>query len=205
VWGDYETDHSYAETSFAAKKAFVERVVKARRRALAWDIGCNTGTFSAVAAANTDYVLAIDGDVKAIERLYQRQKQAGAEGILPMVMNLGSASPDQGWRGRERKALEKRGKPELILCLALIHHIVISANIPLAEFLDWLRDFDSEVVIEHVGLRDDMTRMLLRNRVNQYEELEDDNFVRLVGERFAIVAREPLKGGMREIFHLRPQ
>jgi hypothetical protein len=205
TWGNYETDHSYAEGSFAAKKAFVERAVQSRRRSLAWDIGCNTGTFSAVAASNSAYVVAIDGDARAVERLYQRQKQIGAENILPLVMNLSSASPDQGWRGKERKALEKRGRPELILCLALIHHIVISANIPLAEFLDWLRDFDCDVVIEHVGLQDNMTLMLLRNRINQFQELENANFERLLGERFEIKAREPLKGGTREIFYVSPK
>ncbi|MDQ4086458.1 MAG: methyltransferase [Pseudomonadota bacterium] len=205
TWGDYETDHSYAESSFAAKKAFVERAVHARRRSLVWDVGCNTGTFSALAASGGAYVVAVDGDAKAIERLYQRQREAHAENILPLVMNLSSASPDQGWRGRERKALEKRGKPELILCLALIHHIVISANIPVSEFLDWLRDFDCEVVIEHVGLDDDMTLMLLRNRVNQYQDLGKAEFERLLTERFEIKAREPLKGGTREIFHVSPK
>jgi hypothetical protein len=81
---------------------------------------------------------------------------------------------------------------------------VISANIPLEEFLDWLRGFDAELVIEWVGLEDDMTRMLLRNRVDQYGELEAANFERAIKERFQIVDSEPLKGGSRRIYHLRP-
>jgi SAM-dependent methyltransferase len=205
TWGNYETDHSYAEASFAAKTSFVQQVVDEKRRGLAWDIGCNTGTFSQIAASNTDYVVAIDGDVKAIERLYQRQKAAGAANILPLVMDIANVSPAQGWRGAERKALDERGKPDLILCLALIHHIVISANIPLAEFLDWLHSLGGEVVIESVGRRDDMTRMLLRNRVDQYAELDDANFERLVGEKFEVVRTQPLKGGTRRLYHLRPR
>ena len=205
TWGNYETDHSYAEASFAAKTSFVQQVVDEKRRGLAWDIGCNTGTFSQIAASNTDYVVAIDGDVKAIERLYQRQKAAGAANILPLVMDIANVSPAQGWRGAERKALDERGKPDLILCLALIHHIVISANIPLAEFLDWLHSLGGEVVIESVGRRDDMTRMLLRNRVDQYAELDNANFERLVGEKFEVVRTQPLKGGTRRLYHLRPR
>jgi hypothetical protein len=119
-------------------------------------------------------------------------------------MNLGNASPDQGWRGQERKSLDRRAKPELILCLALLHHMVISANIPLGEFLDWLRGFDAELVIEWVGREDNMTRMLLRNRVDQYDELEAANFEREVKDRFQILDSEPLKGGTRRIYHLRP-
>jgi len=205
TWENYDTGHSYAEASFAAKKAFVEEAVQRRPRKMVWDMGCNTGTFSEIAATNSDYVIALDGDAKAIERLYQRQKDAGARNILPIVMNLGNTSPDQGWRGKERKALEKRGSPELILCLALIHHIVITANIPLEEFIGWLRDFDSEVVIEWVGLEDSMTKMLLRHRANQYSELEPSNFERIIRSRFDIITAEPLKGGMRKIYHLSPK
>jgi len=205
TWGDYDTGHSYAEHSFAAKQAFVERCVLSRRRETAWDIGCNTGTFSRIAARNTGYVLAVDGDVRAVERLYRDLKGARSENILPLVMRIDNASPDQGWRGRERKALERRGRPDLVLCLALLHHVVITANIPAAEFLGWLRDLRAEVVLEWVGPGDDMTRMLLRNRVNQYGELSGETFERLVAERFDILEAEPLKGGVRKIYRLAPR
>ena len=205
TWGNYETDHSYAEASFAAKTAFVQEVVEERRRRLVWDLGCNTGTFSRIAASNSDYVVAIDGDVQAVDRLYQRERAAASTAILPLVMNIANLSPAQGWRGAERKALEERGRPDLVLCLALIHHIVISANIPLAEFLEWLRSLGGEVVIESVGRNDDMTRMLLRNRIDQYAELDDENFERTVGEKFEIARTQPLKGGTRCLYHLRPR
>jgi SAM-dependent methyltransferase len=205
TWGNYDTDHSYAESSFAAKKAFVESCVLSRRRRMTWDIGCNTGTFSQLAARNADYVVAVDGDTKAIERLYQNLKGAGARNILPLVMNIGNVSPDQGWRGSERKALERRGRPDLILCLALIHHMVISSNIPAGEFIGWLREFDAEVVLEWVGPDDDMTKMLLRNRVDQYGDLSAEIFERIVAEQFVIVKAEPLKGGTRKIYHLVPR
>lgn len=204
TWGNYDTDHSYAEASFAAKKAFVEACIQSKRRKLIWDIGCNTGTFSRIATENSDYVLAVDGDVKAIERLYQMQKLSSVENILSLVMDLSNVSPDQGWRGRERKALEKRGLPDLVLCLALIHHIVISANIPVDEFLGWLRDLNAEVVLEWVGRDDDMTRMLLRNRVDQYSELSEESFEQSVKLRFTIKRVEALKGGVRKIYHLAP-
>lgn len=205
TWGNYDTNHSYAEASFAVKKAFVGACVHSKRRTIVWDLGCNTGTFSRIAAENSDYVVAIDGDAKAIERLYQAQKSQKAKNILPLVMNLSNVSPDQGWRGNERKALDRRGRPELVLCLALIHHIVISANIPVEEFVGWLRGFDAEVVLEWVGLDDDMTRMLLRNRVNQYSELELNSFEIIIGKSFDIISSELLKGGVRKIYHLSPK
>jgi hypothetical protein len=205
TWGDYDTGHSYSDRSFAAKKAFVEACVASRRRRLVWDLGCNTGTFSRIAAANADCVVAIDGDGRAVERLYRDVKANGPGNILPLVVDLGNPSPDQGWRGRERKALERRGRPDLILCLALIHHIVIGANIPVAEFVGWLREFDAEVVLEWVGAEDDLTRMLLRNRLDQYDDLAAETFEKIVAERFEIARAEDLKGGTRRIYRLLPR
>ena len=204
-WGDYDSEHSYAETSFEIKQQFVTKHVHAKKRRMAWDLGCNTGHFSKICAENSDYVISVDGDDKAIERLYQEQKKRGADSILPLVINLANISPNQGWRGRERKALDERGKPELILCLALIHHIVITANIPLEEFLGWLRELGADVIIELVGLSDDMTKMLLRNRVNQYEELSEPNFERIVSELFVIKDTQTLKGDDRKLYFLEPK
>ena len=94
----------------------------------------------------------MDGDWKAVDHLYQREKtEEGSRSILPLVVNLADPSPSQGWLGLERKDLAGRGKPELTLCLALVHHIVISANIPLADFIGWLARLGTSLVIEFVG------------------------------------------------------
>jgi hypothetical protein len=73
----------------------------------------------------------MDADQLVIERLYQSLKAQKQSIILPLVNNIANPSPNLGWQGLERKSLLDRGKPELTLCLALLHHVVISANIPL--------------------------------------------------------------------------
>ncbi len=201
TWADYDKTHSYDEAEFARKAEFVRRAAATRRRRLAWDLGCNTGTFSRIAAEHADYVVSMDGDRMAIEHFYQREKAGEAsKRILPLVVDLADSSPSQGWRGAERKALAERGRPDLTLCLALVHHIVISANIPLADFIDWLAELGTSVVIEFVGREDEMVKALLANREDQYSDYHLDNFRRLLAERFDIRAEEDLKGGKRRIF-----
>lgn len=203
TWGNYDTDHSYSDASLEQKKAFVAQYAADRPRSMIWDIGCNTGTFSRLCEAHCENVISIDGDPKAIERLYLAEKQRGTSKLLPLVVNLGNVSPAQGWRGAERKTLEQRGQPDLVLCLALIHHMVIAANIPMDEFIGWLHDLGGDLVIEFVTAEDDMVRMLLRNKVNQYKDYTTENFERLVAPLFETVASQPLKGGHRRIYYLR--
>ena len=202
TWGNYDTDHSYGEASYEEKKSFIQRHAAAKRRTMIWDIGSNTGTFSRLCAPHAEHVVSIDGDSKAIERLYIAEREKGSQ-ILPLVMNLSNVSPGQGWRGRERKRLEERGRPDLVLCLALSHHMVIGANIPMEEFVSWLHDLGGDLIIEFVSREDDMVRMLLRNKVDQYGDYTIDNFERLLADGFEIVESEPLKGGHRQIYSLR--
>jgi SAM-dependent methyltransferase len=203
-WGSYEVDHSYSETSLSAKEKFVDKYAGSKRRALVWDLGCNTGNFSRICSRHSDYVISLDGDFNAIERLYRREKKKSDSNILPLVMNLSNISPNQGWRGRERMSLEERGRPDLVVCLALIHHMVISANIPLAEYIEWLHSLGAEVIIEFVGISDSMSQILIRNRVNQYEDLTHENFEKVISQFFVVNDSELLKGGDRKIYYLSP-
>ena len=47
------------------------RHVAARRPALTWDLGANTGVFSRIAAEHSGTVVAVDGDQDASEILYR--------------------------------------------------------------------------------------------------------------------------------------
>ena len=205
-WSDYDRTHSYETAEMERKVGFVRDAASTRRWKLAWDLGCNTGTYSKVLEDHADHIVAMDGDWMAIERLYRDEKAGGnSEKILPLVMNLADASPNQGWGGMERKALAERGKPELVLCLALVHHVVISANIPLASFLDWLAGLGGALVIEWVDREDEMVRALLANREDQYSDYHENTFRSLLAERFEIVSDAALKDGRRRIFFARPR
>lgn len=205
-WSDYDRTHSYEAAEMERKIAFVRAAASSRNWRLAWDLGCNTGTYSRVLQDHADQVVAMDGDWMAIEHLYQREKAGEAsQKILPLVVNLSDASPNQGWGGAERKGLVERGRPELTLCLALVHHIVITANIPLAAFVDWLAGLGTSLVIEWVGHEDEMVQTLLANREDQYDDYHPETFRALLEARFEIVDEAALKGGKRHIYFARPR
>jgi SAM-dependent methyltransferase len=203
-WSDYDQTHSYSDIEQETKKAFVQKVVASAASPLVWDIGCNTGTFSAVSSPHASQVIAIDGDHNAVEKLYQRQKASKGSNILPLVMNLANISPAQGWAGIERMAFDDRGNPDIVLALALVHHIRISANVPLDMFFDWLNSLGSEVVVEFVDRHDEMVVKLLTNKSEQFADYNRENFVAQAKRHFRIKESTLLKDGKREIFHMVP-
>lgn len=204
-WSGYRQDNTYSDDDDKGKQAFVSEVVAAERPTLTWDMGCNDGAYSRLAAGNSDRVVAFDFDHATVEALYRSLREEGSTRILPLVGNLADPSPGLGWRGLERRTLADRGAPDLMLALALIHHVSISANIPIAEFLSWVRDLGSTLLIEFPRRTDPMVRALLANKQEGANlDYELDNFELELGRRFSVERREELPSGDRVLYLARP-
>jgi SAM-dependent methyltransferase len=201
TWSEYTTEHGYTTEDQERKVRFVATVAGARRWPLVWDLGCNTGRFARVVAEHADYVVALDADQLAVERLYRALAAEGNRTILPLVGNLADPSPGLGWRGRERVPLADRGTPDLILCLALLHHLVISANIPLPDLIDWLAGLGADLVIEFVDRGDPMVQRLLLNKADQYQDYDRGVFESCLSASFRVVRTESLESGTRVLYH----
>jgi SAM-dependent methyltransferase len=204
-WSDYTKTHSYNDECFEQKCNFVNAVVNEKKRGLTWDIGCNTGHFSRILAQNSEYVVALDIDELSVQRMYHSLKKEGPDHILPLVFDLTNPSPAIGWRCKERHRLDGRGKPDLILCLALVHHLVITGNVPLAEVMDWLASLGAEIVVEMLTKEDDMVKKLLLNRVDQYPEFTIEGFESIAGAQFTVKKKEEIMPGKRFLYHLLPK
>ena len=203
-WSEYRETSTYDEEGLAAKEAFVEAAVASAAPTLVWDLGCNDGRFSRIAAGAGAYVVAIDGDEVAVDRLYRELRAEGSDGILPLAVDLVDASPGLGWRGEERPPLERRAKPDLVLALALVHHLAIGANVPLPAVVDWLADLGAALVVEFPTREDPMVaRLLSRKREDAHPDYELERFEALLGERFDVTRREPR--GSRVLFEARPR
>ena len=201
TWSEYERQHSYNDVDVQRKSNFVRRVLAPRRWSIVWDIGCNTGTYARLAAEHAEHVLALDADHVVIDRFYHRLKKEGDSTILPLVADVADPSPGLGWRGQERRSLDDRGSPELILCLALIHHVVIGRNIPIADLIEWLAGFGADLVIEFVNHGDPMVDKLLRNRVGQDVEYSAGALEAALARSFGAVVQEALESGTRTLYH----
>jgi hypothetical protein len=203
-WSSYADRNSYSAADQRRKAAFVRDAVADHPARLVWDLGCNTGEYSRIAAEHGCYVVSLDADHLSVERLYQSLKanpvDVGRGAILPLVCNLADPSPNLGWHGRERKSLENRGLPDLTLCLALVHHLVVDAGIPVREFVEWLAGLKSHVVIEFVDRSDPMVQVLLRNRHDPCADYDRQHFENCLNGCFDIVRSEQLESGTRRLY-----
>ncbi len=205
-WSDYRTDNSYTDDDTTAKAAFVDKVASQQRRRLVWDLGANDGRFSRIAAEHADLVLAADSDHLTVDRLYRDLRKDGDTRILPLVVDLASPSPGLGWRGAERRPLDGRGHPDLILALAVVHHLAISRNVPLPEILGWFAELGGELVVEMPSREDPQVERLLRNkREGMHDSYTTEAFEAALEQRFDVRHREVLPSGTRVLYHATPR
>jgi SAM-dependent methyltransferase len=206
AWTNYRSECTYSDADAERKAIFVREAAASVRPDLTWDMGCNDGAYSRIAAEHSDFVVAFDYDQATVDALYRSLRDSDERRILPLVANLADPSPGLGWRGLERRPLEDRGTPDLVLALALVHHVSITANVPLAEFLDWLRELDATLVIEFPKREDPMVRRLLSGkREGSNADYELETFERLLGERFDVERSEELPSGVRVLYLVRPR
>jgi SAM-dependent methyltransferase len=199
-WGEYADFHNYSGHDQELKQAFVDECVGASGAQCVWDIGCNTGQYSRIARKHARQVIAMDLDHFAVEQLYREVKKEKLEGLTTIVQNVADPSPNWGWRNLERRDLLSRAKPDLVMCLALIHHVVISANIPLDEFVAWLADLSEHLVIEYVSRDDDKVKTLLRNKDDKYSDYSKQNLENALAVHFSIERSLALESGNRTLY-----
>lgn len=131
-WMGYAYDRPHYDADSLTKKlSTVAKWLERTRPAWVADLGCNTGEFSKLAANMGAQVVALDADHDSVQRLFRGA--ADHLRIHPVVANLGDLCGGRGWAGNEHPGLMQRmsQKFDVVMMLALIHHLSIGAAIPL--------------------------------------------------------------------------
>lgn len=208
TWSDYADRSHYGERDLAAKDDFVRLAVdRERPPRLVLDLGANDGRFTRVALeAGSTTAVAVDVDDLVIDRLYTSLREQGDERILPLVLDLTDPSPGLGWRGRERPAFVDRVRPDLVLCLAVVHHLALTGTVPLAEVVALLADFGAPMVVEFPHRDDPMvTRLLARKRTGLFDSYDRPTWETALDTRFSVLSSAELPSGRRTLYLCRPR
>jgi hypothetical protein len=149
-WQNYDKQTHYSTEGRHEKAVILKKFIGQVNPSVIWDIGGNDGFFSRIVADENRLVLSLDADPLAIEKNFHYAKEAQSSNLYSLLFNLANPSSDAGWANQERKRLSLRSKPDLIMALALIHHIVITHNIPFEKVAEYFAGLAEWLIIEFV-------------------------------------------------------
>ena len=203
VWADYTKICNYDQTADDHKQKLVRQILSETSPTEVLDIGCNTGNYSFLAAECGANVTAVDGDHDAIEVLYRRLRDNPAA-INPLVVDLGNPSPAIGYRNEERPSFLSRSEPDCVMALALMHHLLVSANMSLEAIRDQMYDLSQrDLILEFVPTDDNMFLRLMNFRVDLFKHVDLPTCQEVFEQRFKLIASYPVNGSKRTLLHYR--
>lgn len=202
-WADYYDETNYSNEGMQDKHDTVRRFVESVRPRTAWDLGANTGVFSRIVAAAGARTVAFDIDPACVERNYLETRRQGDARLLPLLLDLTNPSPRVGWANAERMSVPDRGPVDLVLALALVHHLAIANNVPLPDVAHFFSSLADALVIEFVDKSDSQVQRLLASREDVFPNYTRDGFEASFREYFEIESALEPRGAQRVLYLMR--
>lgn len=202
-WGDYYNVTNYTDETLKLKGELVGCMIAQANPKTAWDLGANNGLFSREASKRGIETIASDMDPAAVEKDYLVVRQYGEKHLLPLVIDLTNPSASIGWANRERDSLLARGPVDLVMALALIHHLAISNNVPLGMVAEFLASTGRWAIVEFVPKSDSQVKRLLATRKDIFPDYNKEGFEKSFGEYFKLEKKEQIQGSERTLYLFR--
>jgi hypothetical protein len=202
-WESYYQSCTYSDKAMQAKAEVVRGYIQRTQPRLVFDVGANTGDLSRLASSLKINTIAMDMDTRCVEAAYRRSVADKDEYLLPLVIDAANPTPSLGWDLKERDSIVARGPADLVMALALIHHLCIANNVPLSYAQDFFARLGRWLIIEFVPKDDVQVQHMLSLRRDIFPDYNVSHFLDAFSEKFELIDRQPVPESGREIFLFR--
>jgi ribosomal protein L11 methylase PrmA len=199
-WSGYYKDTNYSQDAITHKKEIVESFLDKIHSKNVWDLGANVGLFSRIAAKRGLKTISFDIDPAVVEDNYLDCRRQKEKNILPLLLDLSNPSPAIGWQNQERMSFLERGPADTVFALALIHHLVVSNNLPLDTIAEFLKSISSALIIEFVPKSDSQFQRLLASREDIFTNYSKQSFEETFKRYFRIEDSVKIRNSERTLY-----
>lgn len=200
VWSDYYNEAQQREDYLDQKKSCIEKWVQQNPVKTAVDVGANEGFFSKLLADNGIEVVSTDFDHYSINRLYNQIKTEVRQNIIPLVLDLSNPTPALGVNNTERASFIQRTQTDMVMALAVIHHLCIGKNIPFSSVAAFFASMGKRLIIEFVPKRDSKISEMLEHKKDIYSWYNEEGFLKSFSQYFTILDKQAIGTSGRTLY-----
>jgi SAM-dependent methyltransferase len=169
--------------NWTAKNQNIYQLLKYYQPSTVLDMCSSTGWFALLAARNGARVVAFDVDESCIVDLHINAKKEQLN-ILPLLMNFKSPTPAVGINNRWLLSAKERYKCDMVLLLAVVHHLVFTQWMNFEQIATTLAGFTNKVaIVEFVHPTDKWVSSLMSPIFHWYNL---DNFILALNKFFSV-------------------
>ncbi|PZF73050.1 class I SAM-dependent methyltransferase [Taibaiella soli] len=203
-WNHYYSETILSQEYLQFKEQTVAQWLKEKSPKTTVDVGCNTGVFSFIASQNSGQVVSLDTDPYSIDLLFLMAQKEGVKNLTTFVGDICNPAAAFGWNNAEQSALLSRLKGDMVLSLALIHHLALTKNVPLEMILETFANISTQyVIMEFVPKSDPRSQTLLQNKTDIFPSYTQADFETVAQQFFTIEKQTPMQGSERVLYLLK--
>ncbi len=202
TWSNYYDETILSQAYLSEKEIVFQDIIGKIDFSTVLDVGANDGFFSKIISGRAASVVSIDFDSNCINSLYAYNKEKKVSNILPLCIDFSNPSPAIGFNNTERKSFLDRSQFDLLLALALVHHLAISKNIPFENIAESFQMITKTVIIEFVSKEDEKVQQLLQNRKDIFSNYTEAEFTKAFGKYFDVTREIKIPGTHRTMYLL---
>lgn len=203
AWASYYAATSYEESQIQEKSRVIAEFLDLVKPASVWDLGANTGRFSRLASERGIQTVSFDLDPDCVEINYREVKEQREARLLPLLIDLFNPSPAAGWVNQERASILDRAHPQMVLALALIHHLAITGNLPLENLAQFFSSLSPWLAIEFVFPGDSQVQRLMTQRRGVHHPYDQAHFETCFNHYFFIQESRVIVPEKRTLYLMR--
>jgi hypothetical protein len=118
-------------------------------------------------------------------------------------MDLLNPTSSSGWAQEEWKGLIQRGPADMVLALALVHHLCLSGNVSCAQIADFLSQIGRHVIVEFVPKDDPQSQRLLKTRKDIYTGYNQQDFESALLRHFDLLDKKTVSSTGRTLYFMK--
>ncbi len=168
------------------------------------DLGANTGLFSMIAAKTAEQVIAAEYDDTCVDKIEKQIQKNNLQNITTLVTDLSETSPALGMLNKEYAPFIERGKSDLVMALALIHHLVIGKNLSMAHIVELFALLSNQyVIVEFIPKTDNKVKLLLESRKDIFSTYTEESLKNNFAVYFELINEQKIEKSNRVLYLLK--
>ena len=201
-WSNYYEKDIESQEYLKDKEATIRNWLEIIKPKSVLDLGANTGKFSFIAAEYAERVISLEGDENCVDEIEEKISIKNSN-VFTLTGNVADPSPTIGFLNSGTESIYKRGCSDVVLGLALVHHLHISNRLSFDQISLIFASFSKQyLIVEFIQIADNKVKQLIKGKSLNLIDYNDDHFIKALSNWFLIKEAISLKDSGRRLFLL---